>query len=71
MLTIKEKVKSACEHSGVSMTEVGRQLGMTQQSMSNRLKTGKFTQDELHAIAKAIGCKYISAFEFEDGTRIE
>lgn len=43
---------------------------MSQQSMSNRLKTGKFKQEELEAMAKVMNCKYISFFEFLDGTRV-
>ena len=54
----------------MSLTELAEKLGMSQQNFSKRLKVGKFTQDELENIAKALGAKYISAFEFPNGTRI-
>ena len=43
---------------------------MSQQNFSKRLKVGKFTQKELEEIAQALGAKYISIFEFPNGTRI-
>lgn len=54
----------------MSLTELAERLGMSQQNFSKRLKVGKFTQEELEEIAKALGSKYISAFEFPNGTRI-
>ncbi len=69
-MTLQQKVKAACDVAGISLTELGRRMGMSQQSISNRLKTGKFTKDEMEQMADALGCKYISYFEFEDGTKI-
>ncbi len=69
-MTIRQRVKIACEESGITLTELAEKLGMSQQSMSNRLKTGKFTQEELEQIAEILGCKYINYFEYPNGTRI-
>ena len=44
---------------------------MSQQSMSNRLKTGKFTQEELEQMGKALGAEYRSGFYFPDGNKVE
>ena len=44
---------------------------MSQQSISNRLKTGKFKQEELEKMAQIMGGEYHSFFEFPDGNRIE
>ena len=54
----------------MSLTELAGKLGMSQQNLSKRLKVGKFTQEELEEIAKALGAKYVSSFEFPNGTRI-
>ena len=54
----------------MSLTELAEKLGMSQQNLSKRLKVGKFTQEELEDIAKALGAKYISGFEFPNGSRI-
>ena len=69
--TIKQKVEVACSMAGITITELGKRLGMSQQSMSNRLKTGKFTQEELEQMGKALGAEYRSGFYFPDGNKVE
>ena len=69
-ITLQKKVKASCERAGMSLTELAEKLGMSQQNFSKRLKVGKFTQEELEEIANALGAKYISVFEFPNGTRI-
>ena len=69
-ITLQKKVKASCELAGMSLTELAEKLGMSQQNFSKRLKVGKFTQEELEEIANALGAKYISVFEFPNGTRI-
>lgn len=46
-------------------------MGMSQSSFSKRVKTGKFTQQELETMAIILGCQYESRFVFSDGTIIE
>ena len=69
-ITLQQRVKASCELVGMSLTELAEKLGMSQQNFSKRLKVGKFTQEELEEIANALGAKYISVFEFSNGTRI-
>ena len=69
-MTLQQRVKASCELADISLTELANKLGMSQQNFSKRLKTGKFTQDELERIAKALGATYVSAFVFPNGTRI-
>lgn len=72
MKTIKleQRIKASCELAGVSITELAQKMGMSQQNLSKRLKVGKFTQEELEQIASCLGCKYISVFEFPNGSKI-
>lgn len=56
---------------GITVTELGRQMGMSQSSTSNRLKTGKFKQEELEKMAEIMGCEYHSYFEFPNGSKAE
>ena len=70
-ITLQQKIKVACELANMSMTELGNKVGMSQQSISKRVKTGKFTQEELEAIAHALGCEYKSGFYFPDGNKVE
>lgn len=54
----------------MSLTELGAKMGMSQASISKRIKTGKFTQEELQRMAEILGCEYKSMFIFPDGTSI-
>ena len=56
---------------GITVTELGRRMGMSQQSISYRLKTGKFRQDELEKMAEIMGCEYHSYFQFPNGSKAE
>ena len=69
-ITLQQRVKASCELADMSITELAEKMGTSQQNFSKRLKVGKFTQEELEKIAGCLGCKYISAFEFPNGTRI-
>lgn len=68
---MQKKIEAACSYLEISKAELGRRLGMSQQNMSKRVTRGKFTEEELHEMAHAMGAKYHSYFEFPDGTKIE
>lgn len=70
-LTIQQKIKLACDIAGISMTELGAKMGMSQASISKRVKTGKFTQEELEQMAAIMGAEYRSGFYFPDGNKAE
>ena len=70
-ITIKQKIESACAMAGITVTEFGRQMGMSQQSISYWLKTGKFRRDELEKMAEIMGYEYHSYFQFPNGSRAE
>ena len=42
---------------GITVTELGARMGMSQQNISKRLKTGKFAQEELEKMAEIMGCE--------------
>lgn len=67
----KQKIETACKIAGITVTELGARMGMSQQSISYRLKTGKFKQSELEQMASIMGAKYHSIFEFPDGNKVE
>lgn len=69
-ITLQQRVKASCDLAGISITELAERMGTSQQNLSKRLKVGKFTQEELEEMANCLGCKYISVFEFPNGTRI-
>lgn len=56
---------------GITITELGKQMGMSQPNFSSRLKVGKFTQEELEKMASIMGCEYHSFFQFPNGSKAE
>lgn len=72
IIPLKEQVRIACNLAGISMTELGKRMKnpLSQQSMSKRLATGKFTKDELYEIADILGCELHFYFEFNNGNKI-
>lgn len=70
MTTLQQQVKIACEAAGITLTELAERLGTSQQNLSKRLYVGKLEKEMMYNIAKCLGCKYVSYFEFDDGTKI-
>ena len=70
-MTLQQKIKAACELAGITLTELAEEFGTSQQNFSQRLKVGKFTQEELERIAKILHCTYKSGFYFSNGSIIE
>ena len=71
ILNIQQKIEMACTVAGISKTELGKRIGLSQSAFSQRLKTGKFSDEDFENMAKALGAKYFSGFEFPDGTKVE
>ncbi|MCD7996404.1 MAG: helix-turn-helix domain-containing protein [Clostridiales bacterium] len=69
-INIQEKINRAMKHAKVSQGDIAKAFGVTQGAISQRLKTGKFSEDELKIIADVLGAKYFSGFEFPDGEKI-
>ena len=54
----------------VTKKDIADRLGVTPSAFGQRLKTGKFTQEELEIIASVLNAEYISYFKFQDGKEI-
>ena len=65
--TIQEQIKTAAIHANVNLVNIAKAFGVSQSAFSQRMKTGKFTREELEKIALILGCEYISFFRFSDG----
>lgn len=70
MLDIKTKVKMAEACAGISESELAKRLETSPQALNQRLKTGKFTSEDLDRIASALGAELIFKFRFPDGTEV-
>ena len=69
-MTIKQKIDMAIAYKGMSQAALARAIGMTPSNFNQKYKRETFTQEELEAIASALGGVYVFGFEFPDGTKI-
>lgn len=65
-LNLQEKAKAAMKFSGITQEELAQKVGTFQQGISRRLKTGKFTLEELEEMAQAMGGHFRAYFVFGD-----
>lgn len=69
-MTVSQKIKMALSYVGISESELARRLDTSPQALHQRMKTGRFTSEELDDIAKAMGASYRFGFVFADGTEV-
>lgn len=69
-MTNAQKIKMALAYKSMSESELARQLGTTPQAFNQRMKTDKFSSEDLERVANVLGGKWIAEFQFPDGTKI-
>lgn len=69
-MTISQKIKMALAYKGMSEAELARSIGTSPQAFNQRMKTGKFSSDEMNKIAQVLGAEYYFGFQFPDGTKV-
>lgn len=69
-MTIPQKIKMALTYKGMSESDLARALGTSPQALNQRMKTGKFTSEDLEKIGAAMGAEFQFSFVFEDGTKV-
>ena len=69
-MDIPTKIRLAEKYARISEAELARRLGTTSQAFGQRMKTGKFSSEDLEKIAEALGAEFIYNFQFPDGTKI-
>ena len=67
---ITTKIKLAEAYTQTSEAELARRMGTTSQAFGQRMKTGKWSDEDLNKIAVALGCEIVVEFRFPDGTVI-
>lgn len=65
---LAKKLKLAEAYAGMSEAELARRIDCSPQAFNKRIKTGRFTSDEMERIAHALGANYVYGFQFPDGT---
>ncbi|MBF4695091.1 helix-turn-helix domain-containing protein [Fusibacter ferrireducens] len=69
-LTMGEKLRILLKRKNVTIVELSRRLGTTNQNMANKLKRDNFSVKELEDIAVALGCKFEGFFVEDNGDKI-
>ena len=69
-MPVSRKIRMALAYKNMREAELARALGIFPQSLNRKMKSGKFTVQELEKIAEVLDAKYISEFQFPDGTKI-
>ena len=69
-MTNSQKIRMALAFKRMSEAELARLIGSSPSAFNQRMKTDKFSTDELGRIAAALGAVYTAVFEFPDGTKI-
>ena len=70
MIVIAKKIKAALAYADKNQTDLANGLGISKQSMTQRMQRQAFSIADLEKIAEAIGCKFEAYFVFDDGTKI-
>ena len=68
-MTTAKQIKMALAYREMSEAALAKEIGSSPSAFNQRLKTDKFTKEELTRIAAAIGAEYKAIFEFPDGTK--
>ena len=69
-MTISQKIKMALAYKGMSEAELARSIGTSPSAFNQRMKTGKFSTEEMEKIAEVLEADYYFGFSFKDGTKI-
>ena len=71
IITLQQQIEMALAYAGnVKKSDIAAKFGVTTSAFVQRLRTGKFTKEELEEIAASMDAEYISYFQFKDGTKI-
>ena len=70
LATIQQKIEAACAYAGITKKDIANKMGVTPSAFNQRLKTGKFSDDDFKLMSDVMGAEYISFFKFPDGKEI-
>jgi transcriptional regulator with XRE-family HTH domain len=60
-MTTVEKIRGLLARRNISESELARRLGKTPQNFNRKMKGGKFTEEDLEAIARVTNCTVTQA----------
>lgn len=65
-----QKIKMALAYKRMSEAALARAIGSSPSAFNQRMKTDRFSSEDMDKIAEALGGTYFFGFEFPDGTKI-
>lgn len=69
-LSVGEKIKIIMKRCGMTLTELAAATNQTRQNLSNKMTRDNFTEVDMKALAKALGCEVSIEFQLPDGSKI-
>jgi len=69
-LTMSEKIRILLKRKNITIIELSKKLGTTNQNMANKFKRDNFSMNDLEEIAKALDYEFEGYFVGKDGERI-
>lgn len=69
-ITVSEKIRIIMGRQNISMTKLAELTGQTRQNLSNKFSRGNFTESDIEAMAKAMGCSVDIRFILPDGSEV-
>ncbi|WP_102400252.1 helix-turn-helix domain-containing protein [Haloimpatiens massiliensis] len=69
-LTMGEKLRILLKRKNVTIVELSRRIGTSNQNLANKFKRDNFSTKELEEIAEALGCEFEGYFVDKDGEKI-
>ena len=69
-MLFSEKLRMALAKVNMSEAAFARALGTSPSALNQRIKTGKWKDEDYEKMAAAIGCEIEVVFTFPDGTKL-
>ena len=69
-LTMGEKLRILLKRKNITIVELSRRHGATNQNMANKLKRDNFSVKELEDIANALDCEFEGYYVDKNGDKI-
>ena len=69
-MTYAQKIRMALAYKKISEAELSRLIGTSPQAFNQRMKTDKFSAEDMQTIAAAIGATFDFYITFSDGTKV-
>ncbi|WFD10839.1 helix-turn-helix domain-containing protein [Tepidibacter hydrothermalis] len=69
-LTMGEKLRILLKRKNVTIVELSRRIGTSNQNLANKFKRDNFSTKELEEIAEALGCEFEGYFVDKDGYKL-